>query len=168
MRGSALDPEVVRARLRSEGLDAPEDLIEAYSVADGVKSDAGDVLEDIWVFPGYYWMSLDEAAASHRAFKDDPRWDRSWLPVFASGGGDFYAVSCSGVDRGGVVGYLLGEEEQFIEFPDLGTMFEVLERSFAEGAFYNGPKGFEADYGAMREVAHRIAPGFSEREAHRG
>lgn len=165
MRGPALDPEYVRAQLRMLGVDPPADVVEAYSAADGTRTKAGDTLEDIWLFPGYYWMSLEDVQAAYRAFRDDYRWSRHWLPIFASGGGDFYAVACSGSDRGGVIGFLLGVPEQFVEFPNLGTMFEVLERSFAEGAFYNGSKGFEADYPAMRQIAARVAPEFAEREA---
>lgn len=167
MRGSALDPEHVRAELRTLGVDPPEQVVEAYSAADGTKSKPGDTLEDIWLFPGYYWMSLKDVQDSYRAFKEDYRWSPHWLPIFASGGGDFYAVSCCQADRGAVVGFLLGEEQQFIEFPDLRSMFEVIERSFEEGAFHDGPNGFEADYGAMRQIAIRVSPTFSEREAQR-
>jgi hypothetical protein len=162
LRGSPQDPLSVRRRIAALGLEPPVDVIEAYSAADGTTTRTGDSLEAIWLFPGYYWMSLDQVVGAYHALRRNDQWSSDWLPVFASGGGDFYAVSCRASDQGGVVGFILGETDQYVEHDSLGALFEIIERSLAESAFFVGAKGFEADYSKMRQIASLVSPGFVE------
>ena len=75
--------------------------------------------------------------------KDDSRWCPSWLPVFANGGGDFYAINLSlGRDRGTIVGFLLGESEHPIEYQSVKAMFATLLACYQEGIFALNPEGY--------------------------
>jgi hypothetical protein len=85
---------------------------------------------------------------------------------FADGGGDFYAVICDSASPffGEVLGFVLGEQDQIIEFKNVATMLETIERSFADGAFFVSDGRLKADYPKMRAIAHKVQPGFTEHE----
>ena len=160
-RGGALSSNLIKEQLTALGLNPPEDLVHLYTLGNGTRSNSGDKLDDIWLFPGYYWLSLEDARLTYATFRDDPRWNPGWFPIFASGGGDFYAVICDGTDSG-VVGCLLGEEDQLVEYSSVTAMFSVLAKCFTEGAFFEGPAGYTADYPKMRLIAKKLYPDFAE------
>ncbi|MDQ6719297.1 MAG: SMI1/KNR4 family protein, partial [Candidatus Dormibacteraeota bacterium] len=79
------------AMLRQHGLQVPFGLPELYAWHDGTDATTGVPLDDLHLFPGYYFLSLEDATRNYAAFRDDPRWNPAWLPIFANGGGDFFA-----------------------------------------------------------------------------
>lgn len=162
-----MDEEVILGKFVSRGLQCPVDFLEAYHWCDGTETAEGDALDEIQFFPGYYWMSLDEALKTYDALVSDERWDASWLPVFANGGGDFYAVICNAQSRdfGGVVGFMLGENDHLIEFKNLAALLRTIEQSFLEDAFYVADGYLEANYSRMRMIARVIQPDFVPRDA---
>jgi len=109
-------------------------------------------------------MSFEEILEVYGAISKDKRWDKYWLPIFANGGGDFYAVICdrSSPNFGQIVGFILGEPEQIVEFSSISTMFSTLERAFTDGAFFFADRKLKADYAKMRAIAREIQPGFVE------
>lgn len=166
-RRPGLPEEEIRSNLDSLGLACPSDLVAAYAACDGIDYRPGDILDDIHFFPGFYWMPLAECIANYKLFKDDVRWNRHWLPLFANGGGDFYAVICDPASPsfGAVVGFMLGEEGHLIEFSSLAVMFEVIERSFETKAFYEQGGYLETNYPEMRDIVRAVDPGFEPAEA---
>ena len=151
-RRRGLAAHQVAERFSAAGLNCHPDVAAAYAISDGTDAFDGDTIGDLSFFPGYYWLSIEDALTTYRALKPDGRWREDWVPLFASGGGDFYAVVCS--DRelafGGMVGFILGEPDHLIEFPNLGAMLTTVWRSFEEKAFHVTPEGdMEADYPAM-------------------
>ena len=60
------------------------------------------------------------------------------MPVFANGGGDFYAVVCDDArdDYGSVVHFRIDDSEHPIEFGSLRAMLETLAAAFVRGVFY--------------------------------
>ena len=163
-RRAGIAPDAVAPALRAAGLDCPPDLAALYGVCDGVDSSEGDLLDDIQVFPGHFWMPLAEALEMHAELEADPDWRRSWLPVFATGAGDFYGVICDERSRdfGGVVGFLRGEDDPLVEFRTLKTMMATIRRSFEGGAFVMSEGYLESDYPKMRAIAAGTQPGFVE------
>jgi hypothetical protein len=144
------------------GLTSPDDLIELYLVSDGTTTGTGDILGEIAFFPGFYWMTLGEAVENYLAFHNDDRWDRSWFPVFASGGGDFYNVNCNSSSDlfGSVVGFMLGFDDHMIEFGSVASMLATIDESFRQGAFFVRDGYLEADYPRMREIRTKVDPVF--------
>ncbi len=155
-------PERIVERFKSVGQYCHPDVVTAYGAADGTDNESDDTIGDISLFPGYYWLPLDEAFETYTAINKSPQWREDWFPIFASGGGDFYAVVCS--DRegafGSVVGFILGEAEQMIEFPTLSAMLETVARSFEQGAFHIEAGHLQPDYSAFRIIAEKVSPGF--------
>ena len=93
-RRTGLETQALQARLGALGLSCPDDLASIYAFSDGVSAEPGETIGKITLFPGYYWVALAEALEIYGAVSTDARWSSSWLPIFASGGGDFYAVIC--------------------------------------------------------------------------
>lgn len=168
-RRPGLDPSVMRAQFAARGLTVHDDLAELYGLCDGTDTFIAEKLGAIDFFPGYHWLKLDDALTIYDGIPDDPTWNRNWFPIFANGGGDFRAVisNVSSKDFGGVVRFLRGEPDCFVEFQNVVTMFEVINRSFAEQAFYMRDGRLVADFPKMRIIAQSLQPGFEVHDAER-
>ncbi len=105
-------------------------------------------MDDKHFFPGFIFLALDDAIDTYTSISEDYRWMPDWFPVFGNGGGDFYAVICdpSSKDFGAVVGFIVGETEQPLEFESIYTMLETILDCFSGGVYYVSDQGFlEAD-----------------------
>jgi cell wall assembly regulator SMI1 len=143
------------------GFDLSTELRALYACRNGTASKPKDLLEHLWFFPGYYLLSLDEAVDHARQMRRSRQWKKDWFPVFASGAGDYYAVSCRRGATSGVVGFLHGEPDQPVEFLSLAAMFATLARAFEKGAFYVERKQFEMDDDEFSAIAISLNPGVS-------
>ncbi len=158
-------PPVERSRLIGDmarfDLDPCADVIAAYQWKGGTNVPAGTNLDDVQFFPGFYWLSWDDAMANLSTFRKDRRWNPSWLPVFANGGGDFYAVNCEGGSESlcSVVGFILDQPEQEVEYQTLGSMFATILECYRRGAFFVDSRGFlEMDDRLHAEIARAHNP----------
>jgi hypothetical protein len=134
-RRPGLSPADVEAKIGALGLRPPKDLVQLYAYCDGTTTTAGkDLLGKIRLFPGFYWMKLDEAITVYRSVSPHRLWHRSWLPIFANGGGDFYVVICNPASPffGEVVLVMVGETDHIAEFKNVSALFETVERCFAQ------------------------------------
>ncbi len=153
-----LPRDAIRERLARAGLGVPPDLRDLYSWRNGTRVEAGTDLDSVHFFPGFWLLSLDDALTSHVAFRDDPRWDSAWLPVFANGGGDFYALDTR-ESPFHVIGFMIDQSDQLVEYETLGHMVNTLAELFAEGAFFVDDRGYlEADDRRHAEIARRNNP----------
>lgn len=165
-RQPGIAPADMAAALQDLGLGCPAELAELYAYSNGLEGPDDATIDQVLLFPGYYWQSLETSVENYRAFLRSPEWNRAWFPVFASGGGDFYAVICdpSSPDFGRIVGFLIGEPDQFVEFTGLAAMLDVVASAFEQGAYYLDDVYLEADYPRMREISRALQPGFEEYE----
>jgi hypothetical protein len=156
-----LPPSDTLGRLADVGLAMPPDLHDLYSWRNGTRVEPGTDLDTVHFFPGFWFLSLNDALANYRAFRDDGRWDPSLLPVFANGGGDFYAVNAREKPFH-VVGFLIDQSHQPVEYENLGNMIKTLAECFAEHAFFVDDRGYlEMDDRLHREIARRNNPTIS-------
>lgn len=155
-----LAADAVRPLLASRGLEPPSDLLGLWEWRNGTDPSTGATLGDLWLVPGYYLLSVDDATMSFDAFVRDPRWDASWLPVLADGGGYFLAVKCSaGEDHGAVHHFRVDESEQPLEFRSVERMLATFAAAFDRGIFYMDGNGFlEEDSGAFATLAAELNP----------
>lgn len=130
------------------GLDAPLDIVDLYSCNDGVRYSTNDIIDDICLFPGFYWLSLKSAFTVYNAISSDERWDKSWVPIFSNGGGDFYAVICDkkSIYFGGIVGFIMGEEEHFVEYSGINNMLACINACYSGGVFFLKKGRLDANY----------------------
>ena len=158
---NGLGAQALEGHFEKLPIELPQEIRELYLGMNGTKINKGDVLDDLHFFPGFYLLSFEDAVNSYNAFKDDTRWRSSWFPLFANGGGDFYAVSCeSGVTlQGEIIGFMLGKPDQVAEFESLSSLLATMEACYAEGIFYASAEGYlEADDLKQAEVAKRFNP----------
>jgi hypothetical protein len=153
-----LPRDEVARRLEQAGVAPATCLVELYSWRGGTRVEPGTPLDDVQFFPGFYFLSLDDAIADYRAFRDDARWNPEWFPIFANGGGDFYAVVVN-EEKCPVVGFIIDEDEQSIEYESLDAMIATLAEDFAEGAFFVDDRGYlEMDSRRHGEIARAHNP----------
>jgi len=154
-----LDPKTTTHRLAGLGLSAPRDLLTLYGWHDGTLVHEGNSLDDTHFWPGFYFFSLEDAARQYEAMREDPRWRESWFPIFANGGGDFYAIETGHKDNGSIRGFLLGESDHPIEYESLGSMMKTLRACFETQTFFLGREGhLEMDDARHAEIAREFNP----------
>ena len=150
----------VRSLLGDVGLPVSSQVEELYAWHDGTETAVADSLDDIHLFPGFYFLSLEDAVANYRAFVADPRWSPGWLPIFANGGGDFYVTDVSGELAGVVRHFRIEESEHPVEFRTIGSMLTTIAAGFERAIFFVDGNGYlEMDDLAYAGVAAQLNPG---------
>lgn len=132
-----------------------------YQWRNGTKAEEGDLLESLYFFPGFYFLSIEEAVQTYQEREGSPQWRKGWFPLFANGGGDFYNVRCTRRKIGSseVIGFLHGEPEQSTEYESVAAMMQTLEACYAEGAFFiDVDDTLEIDDDKHRMIANRFNP----------
>jgi len=151
-------PNKIREIFEAEGLAVHNDVIEMYSHFNGTKIVKGDSLDDVHFFPGFYWMSLLDALNTYRAFRSDSRWNPSWFPIFGNGGGDFYAVVSdrNSASFGGVIGFILGEDEHPVEFESLMIMLKSISCCYDQKVYFEKSGYLEANDIEAMQIAKKL------------
>lgn len=155
-----LSAVAVRSALDSVGLASSSVLEALYMWRNGTSTLGGVTLDDIYFFPGFYLLSIEDAVANYRAFAADSRWRPGWLPIFANGGGDFYVLDLSSPSNNPVRHFRIEEAEHPIEFNSLGTLLATLGTAFERGIFVVDPSGYmEMDDLVFGRLAAELDPG---------
>jgi cell wall assembly regulator SMI1 len=159
------------ARLLQPGLTRPQiatiearlpfkltrELVSLYRTTNGTPLKKGSTVDQLSFFPGYYLLSLEDAATEYRQKRSAPQWKKGWFPLFANGAGDYYAVPCAPTSPG-VIGFLRGEPDQPVEYASVTSMFATLAECFATGAFFVRKGDFGIDDDKHRRVAIKLNP----------
>ena len=154
-----LDARHTKARLREVRLQTASSLEKLFAWHDGTRTEDAASLDDLHLFPGFYFLSLDDALANYRAFVHDERWAPTWLPVFANGGGDFYVIDLGGDVSPGIRHFRLEEGEHPLEFLSLGDMMTTLAVAYERGVFFVDSSGYlEMDDASFAAVAAELNP----------
>ena len=156
----SIDPHRVRTLLSSRGLEPPGGLLELWQWHNGTGGAADVKLGELWLVPGFYLLSVEEAAADFDAFRDDPRWRPSWLPVLANGGGDFLAVVSLGTSEHGAVHHFrIDQAEHPLEYLSVERMLATFGAAFARGAFFVDHDGWlEENHETYASIAAELNP----------
>lgn len=153
-----LDASHTKSLLSECGLPCPGQVAALYSWRDGTET-AGKRLDDIHLFPGFYFLSLEDAIANYRAFLPDQRWTPGWLPVFANGGGDFYITDLSGEMSGVARHFRIEESEHPVEFLTIYDMLTTIAAGYERGIFFVDGDGYlEMDDLAFACLAAEMNP----------
>jgi cell wall assembly regulator SMI1 len=134
--------EEIQHALREFGLAAPPDLVTTYEWRNGSDADAADMLDELYIFPGYYFLSLEDAIADYRARLDLEHWDASWLPLLSDGGGSFFTVVCDAgrADFGQVV--RVDEVNYAVAFPTVRAMTATIAQAYDDEIIYVEGDGY--------------------------
>lgn len=138
---AGLPAEVVRSSLSAVGLTSSPELELLYGWRNGT-STTGVTLDDIHFFPGFYFLSIEDAITNYRAFVTDARWTPGWIPLFANGGGDFYVLDRNSSAGSPVRHFRIDESEHPIEFGSLQSLLTTLAEAFERGVFFVDSSGY--------------------------
>ena len=130
-----------------------------YAWRNGSKDSDGITLGELAFFPGFYLMSLEESIQTYLELIETDAWDKAWFPIFASGGGDFYAMNLYPEAKGQILGFYVFEEEAQVEYRSLESMLATLKTCYEQGIIFRNEQGYlDMDYRKHAEVAHEINP----------
>ena len=140
-------------------LQLNQDLHALYTWRNGSKDSDGITLGELAFFPGFYLMSLEESIQTYLELRETDAWDKSWFPIFASGGGDFYAMNLASEAQGQILGFYVFEEETQVEYRSLKSMLATLKACYEQGIIFRNEQGYlDMDYRKHAEIAHEINP----------
>ena len=149
-----IEADRVRQLLRDRGLEPTTDLARLWAWRNGTEASTGAALGDLWLVPGFYLLSVQDATINFDAFVQSPRWNASWLPLMADGGGDFLAVNCSrDRDHGSVYRFRIDQSEHPMEYRTVERMVATFAAAFDRGTFYVDDEGYldqnDAEFAAL-------------------
>ena len=140
-------------------LQPNQDLHALYAWRNGSKNSEGVTLGELAFFPGFYLMSLEESIQTYLELRERNGWDKFWFPIFASGGGDFYAMNLAPESQGQILGFYVFEEEAQVEYRSLKSMLATLKVCYEQGIIFRNEQGYlDMDYREHAEIAHDINP----------
>ena len=140
-------------------LQPNQDLHALYAWRNGSKDCEGITLGELAFFPGFYLMSLEESIQTYLELRERNGWDKFWFPIFASGGGDFYAMNLAPESQGQILGFYVFEEEAQVEYRSLKSMLATLKVCYEQGIIFRNEQGYlDMDYRKHAEIAHDINP----------
>ena len=140
-------------------LQPTQDLRALYTWRNGSKDCEGITLGELAFFPGFYLMSLEESIQTYLELRATDAWGKSWFPIFASGGGDFYAMNLAPEAQGQILGFYVFEEEGQVEYRSLKSMLATLKACYEQGIIFRNEQGYlDMDYRKHAEIAHDINP----------
>lgn len=140
-------------------LQPTQDLRALYTWRNGSEDSEGITLGELAFFPGFYLMSLEESIQTYLELRETDAWGKSWFPIFASGGGDFYAMNLAPEAQGQILGFYVFEEEGQVEYRSLKSMLATLKACYEQGIIFRNEQGYlDMDYRKHAEIAHDINP----------
>ena len=140
-------------------LQPNQDLHALYAWRNGSEDSEGITLGELAFFPGFYLMSLEESIKTYLELRETDAWGKSWFPIFASGGGDFYAMNLAPEAQGQILGFYVFEEEAQVEYRSLESMLTALKNCYEQGIIFRNEQGYlDMDYRKHAEIAHDINP----------
>ena len=140
-------------------LQPTQDLRALYTWRNGSKDSEGITLGELAFFPGFYLMSLEESIQTYQKLRKTSTWNQSWFPIFASGGGDFYAMNLAPESQGQIHGVYVYEEEPQVEYRSLKSMLTTFKVCYKQAIIFRNEQGYlDMDYRKHAEIAHEINP----------
>lgn len=132
-----------------------------YRWRNGTRLSQEHALDDHYFVPGYYFLALEDALAARRTY-GDIEW-KSWLPLFANGGGDFYVVDHQ---SGQILSFMNDLPDAAPIYASVTAMLKTAAACYRQGAYFVGGDGLlDVNEEAEKQLARRHNPGIAYWEA---
>ena len=139
----------------------PSDAVDLFRWRNGTRKPSECILDEVYFFPGYYLMSLEDAVEQMPGYVNEAVWQPKWLPLFTNDAGDFMLLDCERCTPQGcpVIWFLRGEPQVWDAYDSLSAMMETLSAGFESGAIFEDEAGFlEMDQQRYATIAKRLNP----------
>ncbi len=129
------------------GAAVPEDIVTWFGWSNGVEYHPDQVQDDAALVPGYEPLSLVEAKGMRDSVQPpDPVLGKLFVPLLATGGGDFYAAVYDESLRSPKIAHLMVGGESQIVYKSLEDMVDTFCEFYRTGVFFVSEEGIlEAD-----------------------
>jgi cell wall assembly regulator SMI1 len=168
-----ISKEMITSQIAPLSFIFPQDLLSLYMWRNGTRTPEGVTTDEVCFFPGYYFLSLDDAITNYKLLmnlKDDPRiiddlkWKDAWFPIFTDAAGDYYAVDLgtNPVQESRVIScFSFAPPLGRLEYASLKHMMLTLLECYKTGVIFVDSKGFlDMDYDAIKSIATEYWPQF--------
>ena len=146
------------------GLDltATKELVDLYKWKNGAWPVPGFTLGEFCFIPGYFFLPLSRACSEYSDLSAEEDWDKNWLPILTSGGGEYYAadLSRSFSEPSSVIEYAFEDPGIEVPYKSLTNMIQVFVECFKRKAFFlDAETGYlEANIKAWGEIERTLKP----------
>ncbi|MFE1290588.1 hypothetical protein [Streptomyces sp. NPDC058751] len=125
----------------------PEDVATWFGWSNGVEYRPGQIQDDVFLVPGYEPLSLSEARGVRESYElEDAVLGEFWIPLLATGGGDFYAAVFGASLQSPEVAHVMIGGESFIVYKSIEEMVDAFCGFYRGGVFFVSDEGtLEAD-----------------------
>ncbi|MEV8284333.1 hypothetical protein [Streptomyces niveus] len=114
----------------------PSDIAAWFAWSNGVSYHPDQTQDDAALIPGYEPLSVAESRAIRADFPGCAVLGAHWIPLLASGGGDFYAaVYIPGEASSRVASVMIGENSR-MAFKSIDQMVSIFVACYREGIFF--------------------------------
>ncbi len=127
----------------------PDEIKQLYEWRNGVTEISKRRIEELCLFPNFYFpsleLALDEFRGWEELFKVNPPeclWRMEWFPIFMDVGGRYYAIHCDSQSAhcGGIVEFSADYGGELV-FADLSKMVVSLTECYRQGVYFVGSNG---------------------------
>jgi hypothetical protein len=144
----------------------PKDLKTLYRWRNGVKPEfAAELIGRLMLFKGGIPMTIEEIWwVQDTMGGDNTGWSKSNIPIFESGGGDFYLLNCD--DKTSDYGQIIYFSPVAVEFEksisvydSLITLFQTTYECYKSGIYkFDDQQMMVVDHAQLKKVAHHLNP----------
>lgn len=144
--------------------ELPNSIKDVYKWQNGTDDIENKTIGESSFFPGYVFLSLDDAKLTYLESMELKGWDRKYFPVFSSGGGDFLLVNCDRSDLDFEKLFFYSPSDPHMEdgiaskYDNIGcffkTIYECLEKGCIEVNKNNGWIDIK-DYNIMLKISYQ-------------
>jgi hypothetical protein len=126
---------VTRGLLASRGLRSLPELEALYEWHDGTGGSSSLKMGDLYLLPGYYFPSVEDSLENYDALSRSDRWDKSWFPILADGGGYFYVIDLASPSIGQVSHFMIDQDIHPLEHLSLRDLLRTILAGFQRHLF---------------------------------
>ena len=161
-----IDPDGIEPR-NFDGV-LPEEVKVLYKWKNGIRPEfARDPIGRQTLFDGGILMTMKEVGRVQGLLggDEDEGWSRSKIPIFESGGGEYYLLECdaSSATFGRIIIFDIGSvdfERTIGMYDSLGTLFQTVLKAYEDGLFRVGDHGYleVSDYKELSRLKKEFNP----------
>ncbi|MFN0204294.1 MAG: SMI1/KNR4 family protein [Bacteroidia bacterium] len=123
-----------------------EEVVALYQWRNGLNSryPSGSMLKmgDVCFFPGYVFLSIEDAINAYNRSKLQQDWNKDWFPLFWNSAGCMFVMDCGEENRGQMIEFGGPYFDSEVVYASLSDMLKTIAKSYEVGGFY-----FDEEFG---------------------